>query len=141
MNDKKYEEVGHVYRFFLGLRHATFAGNLVVLYGVMSLCISASKDAPNLIWVAPLVASPVGVLLWWIDVRTRDLYHAARKAGKDLEGKGGGLYTRLTEVTLPINSQIFKPKTHSGALDAFLLGSSLVLFVGGAVLLYQRVCS
>jgi len=44
VKDKLYEEVGANYRFFLAWRHAAFAGNLVVLYGVFSLCVSASKD-------------------------------------------------------------------------------------------------
>src|SRR3990170_1739505 len=109
MDEKKYEEVGHAYRFFLGFRHAAFAGNLVVLYGVVSLWMSAPKEAPWAVWAIPLAASPIGVLLWWIDVRTRDLYHAAMRAGKSLEGEGGGLYTNLTETRPPLDSPLFKP--------------------------------
>ena len=48
-----------------------------------------------------LVASPIGVLLWLIDVRVRSLYHAAIDAGKELDGTTGGFYTNVSKVALP----------------------------------------
>lgn len=140
MNENSYEEVGHLYRFFLGWRHASFVGNALVLYGVVSLCISAWKDAPLLTWAIPLSASPMGVLLWWIDRRTQDLYHAAIRAGKDLEGQNGGFYTRLSEVALPAGASPFSRVTQTGALKVFFLGSSLALFIAGVVLAYRAAC-
>jgi hypothetical protein len=141
MNEKKYEEVGSAYRFFLGWRHASFAGNLVVLYGVCSLLITAHRNAPNLMWTIPLAASPVGLLFWWIDVRTRDLYHAAMRAGKALEGDAGGFYSELQNVALPRDASAFQRVTQSGALNVFFLGSSLILLVSGVALLWKQLCA
>lgn len=98
MDDKRYEEIGINYRFFLGWRHAAFAGDLVIIYGVLSLTFSVFKGAPALAWTVPALGFPVGILLWIIDVRTRDLYHAAIRAGKALEGKKGGFFTQLSGV-------------------------------------------
>jgi hypothetical protein len=134
VNEKRYEEVGHAYRYFLSWRHAAFAGYVLVLYGVGSLFISATKDAPSLAWVIPLAASPIGFFLWWIDRRTRDLYHAARRAGMDLEGQDGGFFTRLSETALPPGASVFSRTTQSGALNTFFLGFSLLLFAVGVTL-------
>ncbi|MCB4364386.1 hypothetical protein KIH07_11615 [Hydrogenophaga taeniospiralis] len=140
MNEKKYEEVGHAYRFFLGWRHAAFAGNIVVLYGVVSLCVSLAKDAPLQLWVVPLGASPLGVFFWWIDRRTRDLYHAAMNAGKELEGEEGGFYTHLSKIALPAGSSAFSRASQSGALSTFFLGSSAVLLITGISLCIRQFC-
>ena len=139
-DDKKYEEVGNVYRFFLGWRHASFAGNLLVMYGAASLTLLAYKDARSLAWLVPLAASPIGVLFWWIDVRTRDLYHAAIAAGKALEGDGSGFYHQLADVAVPRGSSVFSRATQSGALSVFFLGSSAVLFAVGLALLWLTFC-
>lgn len=141
MDEKKYEEVGHAYRYFLGWRHAAFGGYVLVLYGVVSLFISATKDASSLAWVIPLTASPIGFFLRWIDLRTRDLYHAAQRAGMDLEGEGGGLFTRLNETSLPRGASVFSRTTQSGALDTFFLGFSLLLFVAGVALALRALCA
>ena len=127
MNEKKYEEIGTNYRFFLGWRHATFAGDVVVLYGVVSLTLSIYQYSPSVAWIIPAVASPIGILLWIIDVRTRTLYHAAAKAGKDLEGDQGGFYTQLSEELLPPGSSPFKKLTHSMALNLLFWGTSLIM--------------
>ncbi len=77
------EEVGTNYRFFLGSpSHAAFAGDLIILYGVISLTFSIYKDTRALAWIIPALASPIGIFLWIIDVRIRDLYHATIRAGK-----------------------------------------------------------
>jgi hypothetical protein len=135
MNEEFYKEVGTNYRFFLGWRHATFAGNLIVLGGALSLCISAYKDARELVWLIPLCASPVGVLFWIIDVRNRNLYHAAIQAGKTLEDGQRGFYTRLADdVILPPGRSPFRKLTQSAALNIAFLGSSLLLVVVSFVL-------
>jgi hypothetical protein len=74
MKEKAYEEVGANYRFFARWRHAAVVGDLVVLWAVLTLCISAYEDARQLMWAIPLCASPFGIILWIIDVRTRDMY-------------------------------------------------------------------
>jgi hypothetical protein len=123
MPDKKYEETGNNYRFFLGWRHAAFAGNLIIIYGAMSLTLSTYKDSASLAWLIPGLASPVGILLWMIDVRTRDLYHAAIEAGKKLEGNDGGFYTQLADkVKVPVGTSPFNKNTQSGALNILFLG-------------------
>lgn len=133
MDEKMYDEVGANYRFFLKWRHASFAGILVVIGGVLSLCVSAFKDAKELLWLIPLVASPIGILLWIIDVRTRELYHAAINAGKTLENGTKGFYTLLAdEVRLPLGSSAFIRLSQSMALDVLFFGSSII-FVALAV--------
>ncbi len=129
MKDELYKEIGANYRFFLGWRHASFAGNLIILYGVITLCISTYKSEPKWAFLIPLLASPIGVLLWMIDVRTRTLYHAAIQAGKELEGSDGGFYTKLNEVVLPLGTSSFKKITQTGALNVYFLGFSTVLFI------------
>lgn len=135
MEDRFYEEVGRNYRFFLGWRHAAFAGNVVVIYGVISLSITAFQRAPDYAWLVPLIGSPIGLLLWMIDVRTRDLYHAAMRAGKTLEGQVGGFYTELSEVSLPKDGGFVRDEiTQSGALDMFFLGSAFLMALAAIVL-------
>jgi hypothetical protein len=128
MKEKMYEEVGTNYRFFLKWRHAALAGNLLVLGAVFSGCISALKDAKEILWLIPLCASPVGILLWIIDVRTRDLYHATIDAGKELEDGVKGFYTRLADnVRVPAGKSGFSQLTQSLALNVCFIGSPLLL--------------
>lgn len=129
MDGKKYEEIGTNYRFFLGWRHAAFAGDLVIIYGVLSLTFTVYKDTPSFAWIVPALGSPLGVLLWIIDVRTRELYHAAIRAGKSLEGKKGGFFSQLSKVALPKGTSPFIKLTQSGALDLLFFGSSICLLV------------
>lgn len=136
MEKKRYAEIGINYRFFLGWRHAAFAGNLVVLYGVLTLTLSIYKEIPLYAWLVPAVTWPIGILLWIIDVRTRDLYHAAMKAGKELEGKDGGFFTELSKVALSEDDPITKKKTQSLALNILFVGSSLLLIALAIFLLF-----
>jgi hypothetical protein len=129
MEEKKYEEIGTNYRFFLSWRHAAFAGDLVIIYGVLSLTFSIYKDTPALAWIVPILGSPIGFLLWIIDVRTRELYHSAIKAGKSIEGDKGGFFTELSKVALPAGTSPFKKLTQSSALNLLFIGSSLLLIV------------
>ena len=137
MKEELYKEVGANYRFFLPWRHAAFAGNLLALGGALSLCISAYKDAREIMWLIPLCASPVGILLWIIDVRTRTLYHEALRAGKDLEAPDKGFYARLNDVALPPEKSPFSKLTQSAALNVSFIGAS-VLLVGFSILFYWK---
>lgn len=103
------------------------AGYLIVLGAVVSFSVSAYKDATEFLWLVPLCASPIGVLLWMVDVRTRGLSHAARQAGKDLEAPTKGFYTLLDEVALPPGTSPFRQVTQSAALNILFLGGSLLL--------------
>jgi hypothetical protein len=137
MQEKKYEEIGTNYRFFLSWRHAAFAGDLIILYGVITLTLSFYTDADSkaLAWIVPALASPIGIFLWIIDVRTRDLYHAAIRAGKVLEGGKGGFYTELANnVALPAGTSPFKKPTQSAALDLLFIGSSVISFIASILL-------
>lgn len=130
MKEELYKEIGTNYRFFLGWRHAAFAGYLIVLGAVLSICMTAFKDARSILWVIPLCATPVGVFLWAIDVRTRSLYHTAMRAGRDLEAPEKGFYTRLSdEVALAPGTSPFKRVTQSAALNLLFLGGSLVMLL------------
>ncbi len=126
MEEKAYEEVGANYRFFLRWRHAAVVGDLIILWAVLTLCISAYEDARQLMWVIPLCASPVGIILWIIDFRTRKIYHTAIRAGADLEGDVKGFYTRTRdEVALPKEKSSFCTRTHSFALEILFFGTTL----------------
>ena len=126
MNEKLYEEIASTYRFFLSWRHAAFAGNLLVVYGATSLTLTALEKAPSIAWLVPALAAPIGVLLWVIDVRTRDLYHATIKAGTVVEGGVGALFTQLNRVAFPPGTSPLKHLSQSAAINVFFLGSSLV---------------
>lgn len=140
MDDKKYEEIGSNYRFFLGWRHAVFAGDLVILYGVLSLTYSIFKEEPRLAWIVPMLGSPIGLLLRIIDVRTRSLFKAAITAGMKLEDGKGGLFTELFPLMSKKGDPQLKP-THSLALDILLIGSSVILFLLSLVLLDMAIIS
>ena len=133
MKEKIYEEIGNNYRFFLRWRHAAFAGNLIVLGATLSFSVSAFKDAKELMWIIPLLASPVGLLLWIIDVRNRSLYHVANRAGKEIEDSEGvsGFYSKLIseKVVLPKGTSVFSRLNQSLALNFLFLGSSVLLLL------------
>lgn len=133
MKEKIYEEAGNNYRFFLRWRHAAVAGNMVVLGAILSFSISAFKDAKELMWIIPLLGSPVGLLLWIIDVRNRNLYHTANRAGKEIEDSEdvSGFYSKLISenVALPKGTSVFSQWTQSLALNFLFLGSTVLLVV------------
>ena len=136
MNEKKYEEVGLNYRYFLGWRHACVAGDFIVLYGVASLYLTARKEAPGLAWLVPLVASPIGFLLWWIDKRNRELIHAVQRTGKELEGPSGGVYsTYINELAVATGRSSYSRWTLTGATNIVFLGSSVGLLLWAVVAL------
>ena len=135
MKEEIYKEVGTNYRFFLGWRHALVAGYLIVLGASLSLCISAFKDAKEIVWIIPLCIFPIGFIFRAIEKRTRDLYHSAINAGKDLEAPEKGFYTHLDDVVQPPNMSPFflwikKGRfTQALALDFLFFGGALLLFV------------
>ena len=138
MKEKLYEEVGQSYRFFLRWRHAAFAGQCIVLFAVGSLCGTFLEKAKEIAWAVPLVASPIGFLLWIIDVRTRDLYHATITAGKSLEDGEKGFFTVLKdEVSLKKEESPFSKWTQSAALNLFFWGSTILLIIS-SILLYSK---
>src|SRR5262245_34783316 len=101
IREKIYEEVGANYRFFLGWRHAAFAGYLVVVGATISLTASTYNDSPGLAFLVPLGAFPIGLLLCVIDRRNRSLYSAVQRVGASLERPAKGSYARITEVAAP----------------------------------------
>jgi len=130
MEEKAYEEVGQNYRFFARWRHAAAAGDLVFLWGVVSLCISAYEDARPILWLIPLCASPFALVFWIFDVRTRDMYHAAIRAGANLEEDTKGFYSCVKrEVALPKATSTFMTLTQSFALNLLFFGTFLVLLL------------
>jgi len=138
MDDKIYEEIGNNYRFFLRWRHAAFAGQCIALFGALTLCASFIEKAKEIAWIVPLAASPIGILLWIIDVRTRDLYHATIKAGKNLEGDKKGFYTVLKEeVSLNKEESPFSKLTQSAALNITFWGSTIILLIT-SIILYKN---
>gem|GEM_PF-3207386 len=140
MKEKKYEEVGTNYRFFLGWRHASLAGILVIVYGVLFLTIEVYKQIPILACLIPLFGSPIGILFWIIDVRTRKLYHSAIIAGKKLEGLDGGFFSELSKVALPPESKSWEAQTQSLALDILFWGTSIILLFIASLILIIAIC-
>jgi len=143
INEKIYEEVGANYRFFLGWRHAAFAGYLIVVGTAVSFTMSTLKDSPNLAFIIPIGASPIGCLLWFIDKRNRSIYAAISKAGADLEEKSPGSYKSLSAVAFPkelstLRLAFKRNWSHSFSLDVLFLGGSGALLLL-AVFLYFRV--
>ena len=133
MKEKIYEEVGNNYRFFLRWRQAACAGNVIVLGAILSLSVSTFKEAKELMWIIPLLASPVGLLLWIIDVRTRSLYHVANRAGQEIEDSEGvpGFYSKLISegVALSKDASVSSRLTQSFALNFMFFGSSVILLL------------
>ena len=131
MKEKIYEEVGNNYRFFLKWRHAALAGNMIVIGAILSFSITAFKDAKAMMWLIPLIGSPVGLLLWIIDVRNRSLYHTANRAGKEIEENEGvpGFYSKLISenIALPEGTSVFSQLSQGLALNCLFLGSSALL--------------
>lgn len=80
----EYEEAGRVHRYFLNWRHAAFAGYFAVLYGVATL-IEKVWEKPEALAAVLLLSGLIGPALFLIDVRTRQLYHAAVQAGRAAE--------------------------------------------------------
>ena len=131
--DKVNDEIGKNYRYNLRWRHLAFLGQIVVIGTVGSLSITAFAEAKELMWLIPLCASPIGIFLWMIDKRIRDIYGLAIKAGRAMEGDVPGFYTSVE--TLSVSDQIkprkkysFEP-THTTLLKTFFLGTSLILFL------------
>jgi hypothetical protein len=128
MKDKLYEEVGTSYRFFLNWRHASAAGYIVVLGGVMSFCLTAYKDARPLLWIVPLFGTPFGIFFWIVDRRIRSLFQTAVRAGRTLEGEQGGFFTEQEKIgTVPGLDRYPRFLTHSSALSILYIGSSVAL--------------
>ena len=135
MKEKIYEEVGANYRFFLTWRHATVAGYFVIMYGIITLTISIYKDAPKLAGIVPFLGAFIGWGFWLIDRRTQEIYHAAIRAGKELEGFRGGFYSQVSKIILPPGSSPFKKNSHSGIIKVLFIGSSILLFILAIILL------
>lgn len=138
MRDKLYEEVGLNYRFFLNWRHATFAGHLLVLWAIASLCISAYKDAQPFLWIIPLAGAPFGLLFWVIDVRIQVVFQNAIEAGRAIEGEAGGYFTSQRRIgTVPGRDKYPRLFTHTIALRTAYLSSFLLLTALGIYFRYQ----
>lgn len=138
IKEKKYEEVGLNYRFFARWRQLTFVGNIIVLGAVLTLCISAFKEARAIMWIIPLLASPIGWLLWIIDHRTRDMYSEALRAGKELESSEGGFYSRIIDnVAIPKDQPWWKNLTQTLALCILFIGSSVFLLLISVYMFYK----
>jgi hypothetical protein len=129
IKEKVYEEISTTYRFFLGWRHAAFAGDIIAIYGILTLTYSVFTENSDIAWVVPAIGFPIGILLWIIDKRTRDLYHATTNAGKQLEGEVGGFFTELKKKEIPEGFSPFCKPSHSGALNLLFFGTSFILFV------------
>jgi len=147
--EKRYEEIGINYRFFLGWRQAIFAGLLAILYGVTSFTLTVYKELPHIAFIIPFVGLFLVLVFWGIEFRNRDLYHVATRSGKILEGDEDGMYTKLVdrEDDLTILEKIFSPIrelftlgriTQSAAFDLLVL-FSLVLFLFLGIYLYRAV--
>jgi len=98
MKEKLYEELCHNYRFFLTWRHAAFAGNILAIGGTIALSISALKQSPEIAYLLPLFASPIGIFLWLLDIKIRKIYRAIHASGEQLEDGYEGYFKSLRKV-------------------------------------------
>ena len=138
--NKKYEEIGANYRYFLGWRHASVAGYLVILYGIVSLTIITYKEYPSLAYFIPLVSCPIGIIFWLVDKRTCNIYHAAIRAGKSIEGDNGGFYSELSENIVNKATKSSYTITHAKAFKILFIGYSVVLFLFSIILIFFQFC-
>lgn len=151
MKEKKYEEVGRNYRFFLSWRHALLAGIFVIAYSVIFLTIEVYKQIPLLACCIPLLCSPVGVLFWMIDLKTSKLYYTAIESGKNLEGADGGIYSEISKIAKSPrkDSEILKTEksteedreifSHSSVLNIIFGGTSVLLLVSTIFILFFAI--
>jgi hypothetical protein len=103
--DKLYEEIGHHYRFFLSWRNATVAALIIILYFGSSLYFDLQQKGITQAYFVPIAVILIIALLWISEYRTRDLYHAAQNAGKDLEKPYTGIYLAYENYAIPKFSQ------------------------------------
>jgi hypothetical protein len=108
---ERYREICATFRFFLTWRHALLAGVFAALYGTVTLTIGVLSRSPQIAGAIPVASAIVVLALWLFDVRLRELYHGAMKAGKQIEGESGGLFT---EISYSDNGWL----THSNAINA-----------------------
>lgn len=120
--DKRYEEVGHTYRFFLAWRHAAVAGYLVVIFSAVT-----AKDTSIPIWAIFLGTAAIGFLLWHADRRIQDLYSVTLEVGGQLEGSPDGLYRRLRNGAHPSNSPAGRRLSHSEVIGG-LFWAGIIAF-------------
>jgi hypothetical protein len=74
-----------------------------------------------------------------IDVRNRDVYHAAIRVGKYLEGENKGFYSEISDgVALTKKESTFSRITHSGALNIVFWFASIGLLLLAAGLFVTR---
>ena len=140
MKDKIYEEVGASYRLFSKWRQATAIGVFVTLGAVVSLSISAFKDAKELLWVIPLLASPVGVLFYVFDLRCREHAYAAVRVGKLVEGDDRGFYTEVYDkIAIKTENSPYSKATQSLALHILFFAISGILVALSILFFYWYV--
>lgn len=140
--EKLYEQIGANYRFFLNWRHASLAGYLLVLWGVVSLSISAYEGAREVAWLVPLGGFPFGVLFCMLDHRTKAVFQDAIKAGREIEAEAGreieaegwGYFSHLKSAGVVPRKDQCPIITHTLVLRIIYLGSSFVLAVLAAYL-------
>lgn len=125
MRQAIYSEVGTNYRYFLTWRQATVAAAAFGLFGIVKLTVDlqmAENKFPYA-WLIPFGGIPLGLILWIIDSRNRDMYHAAIYAGDQLEGEIPGFYSTLKKKGMVDNDlRTFKSSaSHTRAIFWFLL--------------------
>ena len=129
MEDKRYEEAGKNYRFYLRWRYIAFAGGVLIFFGALFLTFLFYIQTPIIGWLVPALGWPTLILLWLLQAQAGDLYRAAIIAGKTLEGKRGGFFTQLSKTATRQRTSRFRRAVQSSALEIFLLGSSASLML------------
>ena len=142
MKEQIYEELGANYRFFLRWRHAALAGTVIAFGAILSFTFSLYTDVPEIAWCIPAAGSPLGILMWIIDVRNRSLYHAAIDSGEEIERSVNitGFYSQLRkdEIDIPKGTSVWSRLNQSLALNIVFWGTSL-LSLGLSIWLFIKV--
>jgi hypothetical protein len=129
MKEKIYAELCNNYRYFLNWRHAAFAGNLAAIGGTLFMVFSVGKNIPDIAFLIPLFASPIGIVLWLLDIKIRRIYRSIYEAGRELEGDYPGYFKQLPLIR---STRI----THSKVLTVVYWLSTIGLLVFSVFLYY-----
>ncbi len=128
--DVVYKEIGINYRFFLGWRHALFAGTIVITGAILFQTYKAIIEKPFISGFIPLIGGLICLVVYQLEDRIQDLYRAGIKAGSSLEGEYFGFYSAVDQKFTKTSHSTTLLKTYKySSIGLFLLGALLIMFM------------
>jgi len=126
-----YEEMGHMFRFYLTWRQLLLAGYFAIVAALAIGYRWTLQNAPEISFVCPFGGAAISVLFWALDYRNRQLYNFTGTVGSELEKKLGfsglGYYGAYSEGVLITHGRI----THSKILSIFYIGFCIIMLLIG----------